>query len=102
MGWFLLLAALLLVVAFGYYLRDTAERKGWFAVKARYYTYANSGTGLDVGDHVKLMGFNMRQITKISAMPARGRGSEHNVYVEFEVLKLKLRLHLDGRFGRKI
>lgn len=86
-GWFILLAAALLIFGFGYYIYNTAERRGWFKIKAPYYTYAQNGNGFAVGDPVKLMGFAVGNITKIEPMPPRGPGSEHNVYVEFEVLE---------------
>ena len=33
-GWFVLVAAVLLLAGFGYYLRNTAQRKGWFKTRA--------------------------------------------------------------------
>ena len=86
-GWFILLATLLLLFGFGYYIYKTAESKGWFKIKAPYYTYAESGDGLSEGDPVKLMGFPAGQITQVTAMPAWGPGSEHHVFVGFEVLE---------------
>ncbi len=86
-GWFILLATVLLIFGFGYYIYNTAESRGWFKIKAPYYTYAQNGNGFAVGDPVKLMGFSVGAITKIEPMPPRGPGSEHNVYVEFEVLE---------------
>ncbi len=84
-GWFVLLATVLLLLGFGYYLRKTAERKGWFKVKAVYYTYADSGAGLAVGDPVLLLGFPAGVIKKIEAMDPGS--TEGNVYVEFEILE---------------
>ncbi len=81
-GWFVLLAILLLASGFVYYLYNTAERKGWFVTKAPYFTFADRATGLRVGDPVKLMGFDVGQITRIDAMPPY---HAFNVYVEFEV-----------------
>jgi len=81
-GWFVLLATALLVFGFGYYVWHTAERKGWFVTKARYFTYVDRATGLKVGDPVKLMGFEVGQITHITA---EDPGKPYNVYVEFEV-----------------
>src|SRR5579872_4899026 len=86
-GWFIILATVLLIFGFGYYIYNTAESRGWFKIKAPYYTYAQSGNGFSIGDPVKLMGFDAGRITKIQPMPPRGPGSEHNVYVEFEVLE---------------
>ncbi len=85
-GWFILLATALLVFGFGYYVYKTAERRGWFKIKAPYFTYARSGNGFAVGDQIKLMGFAAGQITKVIPMPAKwGEITDHNVYLEFEV-----------------
>lgn len=82
-GWFVFIAVLLLGFGFVYYVYDTAERKGWFLVKAPYYTFVDSATGLRVGDPVKLMGFDAGLITAIQPMP--GDQFMYNVYVEFEL-----------------
>lgn len=84
-GWFVMLATALLVFGFGYYIYNTAESKGWFKTKAVFYTYADDGAGFSVGDNVKLMGFNAGRILEIQPMPPWG--SEHNIYVKFEVLE---------------
>src|SRR5215471_16887938 len=81
-GWFVFIAAVLLVFGFGYYIYHTAERKGWFKIKARFVTYLQSSAGLKVGDPVLMMGFPVGDITLIHAMPP---GDRHNVRVEFEV-----------------
>src|SRR5437016_14512914 len=80
-GWFVLLATGLLVFGFGYYVYNTAERKGWFRIKAPYFTFADSGTGLKIGDPVNLMGFDVGRITEITAQPADD--FIYNVYIEF-------------------
>jgi MlaD protein len=81
-GWFVFLATALLLFGFGYYIYHTAERKGWFVIKAKFHTYVQSSTGLNVGDSVVMMGFAVGDITQIHAMPP---GDPHNVRVEFEV-----------------
>ncbi len=81
-GWFVLLATALLAFGFGYYVYHTAQRKGWFVTKAPYFTYVDRATGLKVGDPVKLMGFEVGQITRITA---EDPGTPYNVYVEFEI-----------------
>jgi ABC-type transporter Mla subunit MlaD len=83
-GWFLMLALTLLLFGFGYYLYDTAERKGWFLTKAPYFTFVKSATGLKPGDPVMMMGFAAGSIVRIEPMPADQ--FDYNVYVEF-VLK---------------
>jgi ABC-type transporter Mla subunit MlaD len=81
-GVFVTVATLLLLSGFLYYLWHTAERKGWFKTKLPYFTYVDSGVGLKVGDPVKLMGFNVGQITQIESMPP-----DHweNVIVKFSI-----------------
>jgi MlaD protein len=82
-GWFVFVATALLLFGFGYYLYHTAQRKGWFVIKAPFHTYLQSSAGLNVGDPVYMMGFQVGQITLIHAMPPR---DPHNVRVEFEIL----------------
>jgi ABC-type transporter Mla subunit MlaD len=82
-GWFVFLAVLLLAFGFVYYVYTTAERKGWFVIKARYYTFVDTATGLKLGDPVMLMGFDAGTITDIKPMPAEQ--FMYNVYVEFEL-----------------
>jgi ABC-type transporter Mla subunit MlaD len=81
-GWFVFLATGLLLFGFGYYIYHTAERKGWFVIKAPFFTYVQSSDGLNVGDSVVMMGFPVGQITLIHAMPP---GDPHKVRVEFEI-----------------
>ena len=84
-GWFVFLATALLLFGFGYYLYSKAQSKGWFYVKARFYTYIDSAAGLKVGDPIVLMGFQVGQISDISAMPPR---TGHNVMIAFDINKL--------------
>jgi ABC-type transporter Mla subunit MlaD len=81
-GWFVFLATALLLFGFGYYIYQKAQSNGWFLVKARFFTYANSASGLKIGDPVVLMGFKVGQISGITAMPPRTR---YNVRIEFYV-----------------
>ncbi|HEV2209566.1 MAG TPA: MlaD family protein [Verrucomicrobiae bacterium] len=81
-GWFVFVAVVLLVFAFGYYIYNTAERKGWFRTKAPYFIFTDSATGLKVGDPVTLMGLNVGQITVMEPMSPE---SQYNMYVEFEL-----------------
>ncbi len=64
-GWFVVLATALLFFGFGYYIYNTAQRKGWFTPKFKYQTWLNNSAGLKVGDTVKLMGSPAGQITEI-------------------------------------
>lgn len=81
-GLFVTLATLLLLAGLSYYVYNVAQRKGWFLTKAQYFTYLRSGAGLKVGDTVKLMGFEVGEITKITAEEP---GKLYDVYVEFGV-----------------
>ena len=82
-GWFVLLATALLAFGFAYYVYNTAERKGWFKIKAPYFTFTDRATGLKIGDPVSLMGFEVGRITDITAQPAND--FTYNVYIEFEL-----------------
>ncbi|MDB4745985.1 MlaD family protein [Verrucomicrobia bacterium] len=82
-GLFVTIAMLLLLGAFAYYLIHTSEKRGWFVTRAPYFTYVRSANGMYVGDKVKLMGFDVGEITMIEAMPADD--PLWNVYVEFTV-----------------
>jgi ABC-type transporter Mla subunit MlaD len=81
-GWFVFLAAALLIFGFGYYIYHTEDRKGWFVIKAPFHTFLQSSAGLKVGDPVLMMGFAVGEITRIQPMLPR---DPHNVLVEFEV-----------------
>lgn len=82
-GVFVLMATLLLLAGFAYYLYNTAQRKGWLITHAPYFTFLRSATGLKEGDPVRLMGFDAGDITKITPMPPSE--PEWNVYVEFRI-----------------
>ena len=81
-GWFVFLAAALLLFGFGYYIYHTAERKGWFKIKAPFFTYVQSASGLSVGDPVYMMGFPVGQITSVTPQKPH---EKNNVKVEFEI-----------------
>jgi ABC-type transporter Mla subunit MlaD len=81
-GWFVTIAALLLLAGLAYYLWALAENKGWRKNKAPYYTYLQSGAGIKVGGKIRLMGFDAGEITQIT--PEKPESGE-NVYVEFEM-----------------
>jgi ABC-type transporter Mla subunit MlaD len=81
-GWFVFLATVLLLFGFGYYLFHAAQRKGWFLEKARFFTYVSNASDLSVGDPVDLMGFQVGEVTGISALAPR---EKHNVRIDFVV-----------------
>jgi hypothetical protein len=82
-GWFVMLALGLLTFGFIYYIYTTAESKGWFKTKAPYFTFTENATGLKVGDPIRLMGFDVGQITEIQGMPAEQ--FTYNVYIAFQI-----------------
>ena len=65
-GVFVMLATALLVFGLGFYVYKTAERKGYFTPKFKYRTSLNDASGLSVGAPVKLMGFQVGEITDIT------------------------------------
>jgi ABC-type transporter Mla subunit MlaD len=81
-GWFVFLATVLLLSGFGYYLYHTAETRGWFVIKAKFHTFVQSSTGLNVGDPIVMMGFPVGNITLVAPTPP---GDAHNVRLEFEI-----------------
>lgn len=81
-GWFVFLATALLLFGFGYYIYHTAERKGWFKIKAKFHTYVQSSAGLKVGDSVFIMGFPVGEILNVFPMKPQ---ETNNVRVEFEI-----------------
>src|ERR1043165_5416043 len=82
-GWFVMLASGLLAFGFVYYVYNTAERKGWFKIKAPYFTFTDRATGLKEGDPVTMMGLDVGRITDIKPMPPEI--FQYNMYVEFEI-----------------
>ena len=83
-GWFVFLATALLLFGFGYYIYHTAERKGWFKIKAPFHVFIQSSAGLNVGDPVYMMGFAVGTITSVEPQQPF---DPHNVMVKFEVLE---------------
>jgi len=81
-GWFVLLAVAAMVFGFGYYVYNTAERKGWFLTKARYFAFTDRADGLKRGAPVMLMGLDVGRITKVEPMDP---SSPYNMYLEFEI-----------------
>src|ERR1044071_4429763 len=88
-GLFVGLAALLLVSGFFYYLYHTAMRKGWFINKVPYYVYVRNASGLKVGDPVKMMGFDIGEITEVTPMEPTEWFvvNQYNVFIRFLVKK---------------
>jgi ABC-type transporter Mla subunit MlaD len=81
-GLFVGLAAVLLIAGFCYYLYATAQRKGWLLNKVAYNTVVMDATGLKVGDPVRLMGFDVGEITEVTGLDP---SDYFNVYVQFVI-----------------
>ena len=81
-GLFVVGAILLLVSGFGYHLYHTAQRKGWLLPQAPYFTLLQSAEGLNIGDPINMMGFNIGEITTITAEPP---GSDSRVFIGFAI-----------------
>lgn len=86
-GVFVIIATVLLLSGFGYYFYYQAQNKGWFDLKAPFYSYVDSAVGLKEGDKVKLMGRDAGEITQLRAMPPDSAEyfERHFVYVQFVV-----------------
>jgi ABC-type transporter Mla subunit MlaD len=81
-GWFVVVAAIILLAGFGYYLYAAAAARGWFVTKLNYATSLDSAAGLAVGDAITLMGFNVGEITRIKPNdPVK----EHGVTIYFNI-----------------
>lgn len=81
-GLFVTVATILLIVGLTYYVAQTARRKGWGRQKLPYFLLIDSATGLQVGGRVKLMGFDIGEITEITAGEPY---DPYNVYVQVRV-----------------
>lgn len=81
-GWFVGLAVVILLAGLAYYVYRVADRKGWFVRKLPYFTFVDNANGLRMGDPVRLMGFDVGEITEITAQPPF---DYFNVYVGFVV-----------------
>jgi ABC-type transporter Mla subunit MlaD len=81
-GMFVVVAVVLLIMGLSYYVYRLGARKGWFVRKLPYFTFVNNATGLRAGDPVKLMGFDIGEITEITAQPPF---DYFDVYVAFVV-----------------
>src|SRR5438105_3167119 len=82
-GWFVTVATLLLLFGLGYYVYQLAKNRGWFLTKMPYFTFVHNAAGLNVGDRVRLMGFEAGEITSIEPQPPDDL--YFNVYVQFRV-----------------
>ncbi|MBI3416597.1 MAG: MCE family protein [Verrucomicrobia bacterium] len=83
-GVFIGLAVVLMLVGFGYYVYQTAKRKGWFLAKVNYVTCLNTAAGLRVGDKVRLLGRDVGEITDVELNDPY---AYYNVTVYFRINK---------------
>ena len=82
-GWFVTLATLFLLLGLGYYVYQLARSRGWFLTKMPYFTFVHDAAGLNVGDRVRLMGFEAGEITSIEPQPPEDL--YFNVYIQFRI-----------------
>jgi ABC-type transporter Mla subunit MlaD len=74
-GWFVILATLILLAGFACYIYATAHSRGWFVTKLNYATGLNDATGFKAGDAVKLMGRDVGAVTLVELnAPDKQRG----------------------------
>ena len=81
-GLFVTLATLLFIAGLTYYLYVTAKLKGWGVTKIVYATSLNNAAGLKVGEKVKLMGFDVGEITHVEA---NDPNADYGVTVFFQI-----------------
>ena len=81
-GLFVTVATILLIVGLTYYVVQTAKRKGWGRQKLPYFLLIDSATGLQLGSRVRLMGFDIGEITQITAGEPY---DPYNVFVQIRV-----------------
>ncbi len=81
-GLFVTFGTLLLLAGLAYYIYQIGKRKGWFLQKLPYYTFVQNATGLRVGARVRLMGFDVGEITEVEAMDVF---DPYNVFVQFDL-----------------
>lgn len=81
-GWFVFLAAALLLTGLGFYIHHLKESRGWFLPKAKFHTFVKSTAGLKEGDPVWMMGKDVGEVTLVHVLPP---GDPQNVRLEFEI-----------------
>src|SRR6185436_3485343 len=81
-GMFVVVAVVFLLAGLVYYVYKVAERKGWFVRKLPFFTFVNNASGLRQGDPIRLMGFDIGEITEITAQPPF---DTYDVFVSFVV-----------------
>ncbi len=83
-GIFVAVATLLMIAGLAYYIYQRAQTKGWGKRRLPYYTFVQNAAGLKVGQKVKLMGFEIGEVTKIEAQEP---SAYYDVFVAFEVVE---------------
>lgn len=83
-GIFVAIATILMVTGLGYYIYQRAQTKGWGKRRLPYYTFVQNAAGLKIGQKVKLMGFDVGEVTMIEAQEP---GAYYDVFVAFNVVE---------------
>lgn len=96
-GLFLGVTGLLMLIGFASFLRRTAEVRGWFVVEVPYFTYLPDASGLKPGSPVNLMGFNVGEVTEVTAIDLSERLAwDHHVTNQFNVF-VRFVIRADGK-----
>lgn len=83
-GVFVAFATLLLVAGLAYYIYQRAVSKGWGKRKLPYFTFVHNATGIKVGQKIKLMGFDIGEVTQIEAQEP---GAYYDVFLALQVVE---------------
>lgn len=81
-GWFVGLAMIVLLTGLGFYIYATAKDRGWFVTKINYSTSLDDFTGFKIGNPVKLMGFDVGEITRFDL---QSPDKPHGISIFFSV-----------------
>ena len=96
-GLFLGTTALLMLLAFGLYLKRTAEARGWFVIEVPYFTYLPDASGLRPGSPVNLMGFKVGEVTEVTAIDLQQRMTWDYLATNGYAVFVGFRIRADGR-----
>jgi hypothetical protein len=86
-GLFLIITVALMLAGLIYYIKHTAEERGWFVEKFTYYTYVPEATGIKLGTPVTMMGFKIGEVTELDQMEMGSwfLTNNYNVFIGFKV-----------------
>lgn len=89
---FLVVAVLSAAGFITWFVRTTAEARGWWVTEVPYYTYVSQATGIHEGTPVQLMGYRVGRVTHVDPVNLERRRSwdyystnNFNVFVAFTI-----------------